>query len=768
MARLPRFLPASNELQASAHSIAKRASAGKPLGKSLGKPMSRRIFLAILIASVALLQAPPGLAQRRPMQFEDLMKMRRLGEIDISPDSRWVLFTVTDVDLERNTRTPHLWLVSLKGGSEKAITAAMAGESDGQFSPDGKRILFESSRDGAQQIYVADFDSDTGSIGEPARLTSISTGANGAIWSPDGSNVLFTSSVYPDCTGTPQEADACNKERDQAQASAKVKAQIFTHLLFRHWDQFTGEKRSHLFLVPSAGGESRDLTPGVTQEIPPFSVGQPRGYAFSPDGKEIAYEWNTDAIPAISTSRGIFTLSLTDANARPTRISTSAGGNFTPRYSPDGKYLAFRSQHRAGYESDRFRLAVYDRQARHLRDLLPDFDRWVEDLAWSPDSQSIYLLSGIAGEEPVFQVGVSGEGLCQLTELGTYGDLHPTPDGENLIVSRNTLRQPEEIYILRLKKVRSTAEPRDVPERHTSVEPTPIHASTTLLEQDQLTHLNSSVLAQLELPEMERFWFTGAQHTRVEGFLLKPPNFNPQQKYPVKFLIHGGPEGDWGNSWSYRWNPELFAANGYVVVIINPRGSTGYGQAFVDGVNGDWGGKPYVDLMRGLDYAEMKYDFIDKSRECALGASYGGFMADWILGHSNRFRCIVTHDGMFDGESFYGTTDELWFAEWEFHGTPWSSKPDRSLYRRWSPMLYAANFKTPTLIVHGQLDYRLDVSQGFALFTTLQRMNVPSKMLYFPDEGHWVLKPQNSRLWNKTISDWCDLYTKNAGAASGS
>ena len=256
---------------------------------------------------------------------------------------------------------------------------------------------------------------------------------------------------------------------------------------------------------------------------------------------------------------------------------------------------------------------------------------------------------------------------------------------------------------------------------------------------------------------MESFWFPSIGKVRVQGFLIKPPGFDASKKYPVKFLIHGGPQGAWGDSWSYRWNAELFAANGYVVVMINPRGSTGYGQAFIDGVNGDWGGKPYIDLMRGLDYAEAHYPSIDKNRECALGASYGGYMADWILGHTTRFRCIVTHDGMFNPESAYGTTDELWFNEWEFKGTPWSNRP---MYRRWSPMLAETNFKTPTLVIHGQLDYRLDVSEGYQLFTTLQRMNVPSKMLYFPDEGHWVLKPQNSQLWYKTVNDWVDQWTK--------
>jgi dipeptidyl aminopeptidase/acylaminoacyl peptidase len=278
-----------------------------------------------------------------------------------------------------------------------------------------------------------------------------------------------------------------------------------------------------------------------------------------------------------------------------------------------------------------------------------------------------------------------------------------------------------------------------------------------------ITHLNDTLLSQLDLPAQESFWFTTADKTKLQGFIIRPPGFDAAKKYPVKFLIHGGPQGAWGDSWSYRWNPELFAANGYVVVMINPRGSTGYGQAIVDGVNGDWGGKPFTDLMTGLDYAEQHYSFIDKNRECALGASYGGYMANWVLGHTDRFKCIVTHDGMFNPESAYGATEEMWFNEWEFKGHPWDyyGKPDsENPFRKWAPMLSAKNFKTPTLVIHGQLDYRLDVSEGFQLFDTLQRLKVPSKMLYFPDEGHWVLKPQNAQLWYKTVNDWVDEWTK--------
>ncbi len=725
----------------------------------LRNPMLRRRFVTAAVSFLLLaMPAGPVFAQRRPMRFEDLMKMRRLGDLDLSPDGRWVLFTVTDVDLERNTRTPHLWIAPIKGGEEKPVTAALAGESNGRFSPDGKEILFVSARDAVSQVYLADFDGSSGNVGPARALTHLSSGAGGALWSPDGASILFTSSVYPGCTGAPAEADACNAQHQKDQADSQVKAQIWTHLLFRHWDHFTGETHSHLFLVAAGGGDARDLTPGVDRDIPPFALGEPTGYAFSPDSSEIAFEWNTDPDPAISTNSDIFTLNLKDANAKPVRITNSLGGDFTPRYSPDGRYIAFRSQARAGYESDRFRLMLYDRQSRKVQEVLPEFDRWVDDLAWAPDSQMIYFVSGVEGEEPVFRIDTAGHGLAQLTARGTYGDLHFTQDGERLVLARATLRQPAEIYELRPK------EPVKVPEAAPVHRQEGVEAGKSLLRQDQLTHLNSELVAELDLPEMESFWFTGAQRTRVQGFLLRPPNFDPQKKYPVKFLIHGGPEGDWGNDWSYRWNPELFASSGYVVVMINPRGSTGYGQAFIDGVNGDWGGKPYIDLMRGLDHAEARYPFIDKQRECALGASYGGYMADWILGHTTRFACIVSHDGVFDPQGFYGSTDELWFAEWEFKGTPWSEagRLSHDLYRRWSPMLFAANFKTPTLIIHSQRDYRIDVSQGMELFTTLKRMGIPAEMLYFPDEGHWVLRPQNSRLWNQTVSDWCNLYTRTA------
>ncbi|MGA8162797.1 MAG: S9 family peptidase [Acidobacteriaceae bacterium] len=716
-------------------------------------------------------QPEPSAAAKRPMTFEDLMQMRRLGDLDVSRDGRWVLFSATDVDLAKNTKTSHLWIAPVSGGEEKPLTASAAGESRGRFSPDGKQILFETARRDGQQIWLADFDNAAGTIGEPHQLTYISTEADNATWSPDGKHILFTSSVYPECSAGPDGAavsgvaeDACDRGKDEAQAQSKVKARIFTHLLYRHWNAFTGDKRSHLFLISVDDGVYRDLNPGDDRDVPPFSLGEPDGWDFSPDGHEIAFEEKKVDDPALSTNVDIFTLKLfndegkTEWGAKPHKISTSPGGDFTPRYSPDGKWIAWRMQRRAGYESDRFRLVVYNRETHEIREVLPNFDRWVDEEAWGPDSKTIYFTAGDHGEEPVYWLKLTGDAV-QVTMAGEFGDLHVLPDGQRLIASRMTVESPAEAVLV------SAQQPTVFP-HHGGIYRSDDYLRTTSdgkrlaweSAETQLTHLNTALLGQLDLPKMESFWFPSIGGVRVQGFLIRPPGFEAGKMYPVKFLIHGGPQGAWGDSWSYRWNPELFAANGYVVVMINPGGSTGYGQAFVDRVNGDWGGRPFIDLMRGLDYAELHYPFIDKSRECALGASYGGYMADWILGHTDRFKCIVSHDGMFNTESAYGTTDELWFNEWEFKGTPWTN---REVYRRWSPMLAETHFKTPTLVIHSQLDYRLDVSEGYQLFDTLQRMKVPSKMLYFPDEGHWILKPQNSQLWYKTVNDWCDQWTKD-------
>jgi dipeptidyl aminopeptidase/acylaminoacyl peptidase len=704
------------------------------------------------------------------MTFEDMMQMKRLGETAVSPDGKWLAYSVTTMNLAQNTKTPELWLQAIAGPlSEKSnpikLAVALPGDSDPQFAPDGKRILFLSSREGGEQVWLADFDAATGATSNAKKLTAIATEADNAKWSPDGKSIVFTSFVYPNCPAiSPADGgagDRCNRERDKALADSKVKAMIFTHSLYRHWNHYTGDKRSHLFQILVDGGGIRDLNPGATHDVPPFSLeGSGCGCDISPDGKELAFTEKLVDDEAISTNSDIFTLDLTDPKAKPVKVSTSLGADSDPAYSPDGKYLAWRSQARAGYESDKFRLALYDRSAKTIRYPLEDFkfDDWVDEFSWINDSHHILFVAGRSGESPVYLLSVTSYGLRRSGKYpGSWSDVHlVSVDGFPFILgSLVRVDRPSEVILDDALYAGETSYTYDLVKYvHTRPHVPP-----------QLTHLNDALLAQLDLPKMESFWFTAKDGTKLQGFLIRPPGFDATKKYPVKFLIHGGPQGNWGDDWSYRWNAELFAANGYVVIMINMRGSTGYGQAIVDGVNGDWGGKPFTDLMTGLDYAEQHYPFIDKDRECALGASYGGYMANWILGHTNRFKCIVSHDGMFNAESAFGSTEEDWFNIWEFRGHPWDyyGKPDdQNPYRKWSPSLYAKNFRTPTLVVHGQLDYRLDVSEGFQLFDTLQMLGVPSKMLYFPDEGHWVLKPQNSQLWWKTVNDWVDQWTKAA------
>jgi dipeptidyl aminopeptidase/acylaminoacyl peptidase len=719
---------------------------------------------ALVLSTLLIAAAAPSIAQtpKRPMTFEDMMQMKRLGETAVSADGKWLAYSVTSVDLDEDTKKAELFIQPIAGGDAKPLTVAKTGDSGPQFSADGKRILFLSGREGGQQVWLADFDAATGAASNPTKLTTISTEAGDALWSPDGKAVVFTSAVYPDCpaiTATNRAGDRCNADRDKAAAESKVKAQIFTHLLYRHWNHYTGDKRSHLFQVSVETGALRDLTPNDPHDVPPFSLGGGGGFAFAPDSRELAFTENLDEEPAISTNADIFTLDLTNPAAKPVKVSTAAGGDFNPAYSPDGKYLVWRSQARAGYESDKFRLMLYDRAAKTTKDLLPKFENWVDEFVWALDSKKIYFTSGTAGEAPAFEATLSGNAK-RITEWnGEYSGLLPVSNSK-FVATKVKVDAPAEAYL-----VQYSFEPENGDKFVTNTKNRKIEISESVTGESEawITHLNDSLIENLDLPKMESFSFTAVDKTKLQGFVIKPPAFDPAKKYPVKFLIHGGPQGAWGDAWSYRWNAELFAANGYVVVMINPRGSTGYGQAIVDGVNGDWGGKPFTDLMTGLDYAEQHYPFIDKSRECALGASYGGYMANWVLGHTTRFKCIVTHDGMYDPESAYGSTEEMWFNEWEFKGKPWDyyGKPDaENPFRKWAPMMSARNFKTPTLVIHGQLDYRLDVSEGFQIYDTLQRLKVPSKMLYFPDEGHWVLKPQNSRLWYKTVNDWVDQWTK--------
>jgi dipeptidyl aminopeptidase/acylaminoacyl peptidase len=669
-------------------------------------------------ATLALFAVSGLFAQKPPFDAQALLQLARIGDPQVSPDGRSVAFTVQTIDVPNNKRLTQIYVAPVAGGDPKQITHAGDDNERPRWSPDSKRIAFVSDRSGTSQVWLMDPDGS-----QAVQVTNLSTEAGGVLFSPDGKNLVFASEVFPQCGAD----DACNQKELDAEKSSKVKARIYTALLYRHWNRWAAGRRSHLLAMPVSGGAAKDLTPGPA-DVPPFSLGGGDDYAISPDGSEVCFAMNADPLPAASTNADLYVVPIAGGPAR--KITNNPGADNTPLYSPDGKYLAWRAQIRAGYESDRWRLWVMERATGNVTDLTENMDRWVNSFVWSPDSSSLFFTSEDRGRQSIqFKSVKGGEARIALSGDNTLDEMQFTPDGKTLIYTQQSGAQPSAIY----------------------------RASSTGGAAVALTHLNDAVLNSHEMTPLEEFWVDGAEGARVQSFVVKPYGFREDRKYPVLLLIHGGPQGAWGHSWTYRWNAQVFAAAGYLVVMPNPRGSTGYGQKFIDEINGDWGGRAFDDIMAVADHVVAGIPYADGSHMAAAGGSYGGYMIDWILGHTQRFKALVTHDGVYDLRSEFGETEELWFPLWEFGGTPWDNP---EMYARWSPSLFVKEFHTPTLVIHGELDYRVPVGQGLQLFTALQLQKVPSKLLLFPDEGHWVLKPQNSVLWYKTFIDWIDSWTK--------
>lgn len=716
--------------------------------------------VATLLASLAVLATRAAGSEPRPFGLDDLFALKRIGDAGVSPDGKHIVFVVTTVDEEKDGLTSHLWTLS-PGGEPYQLTNHPEGETSPAWSPDSREVAFVSSREGTPQVWRIALGG-----GEATRATSLSTGASNPKWSPDGRRIAFTSDVWPGLEG----GDAAQKRREEEIEASGIRARTYDRLLYRHWSSWSDGRRTHIF-VAVPGGVARDLTPGDSD-----AVGGGDGFAFSPDGSEIAFARGPVApapaapegareargeardgdaaspssadVEAWSTNADIWVVPVAGGEPR-CLTGENRGWDGNPVWSPDGTRIAFRSQDREGYEADRFRLAILERSTGRANfDVAAGLDRSVDEILWAPDSRTLYIGMEDEGRAAVHAVDVDGIralGAPRIVLKGRQFTGLSMPSGGELIAGTiQSLVRPPEVAVL----------------TGLGEEPARRHLTT-------LTRLNDDVLSRVAMPTVESVTYEGAGGAPIQSWILRPPpgasrdpspdaSRGPRagEGGPFVLFIHGGPQGAWLDSFHPRWNLALFAARGFTVMAPNFHGSTGFGQAFTESISGDWGGAPYEDLMRAVDWA-VERGIADPDRLAAMGGSYGGYMVNWICGHTDRFRALICHAGVYNLESMYGSTEELWFPEWDLRGTPWRNAGD---YERFSPHRFASAFRTPTLVIHGELDFRVPYTEGLQLFTALRRQGVEARLLIYPDEGHWIAKPKNARLWVETCFEWLQRH----------
>jgi len=671
-----------------------------------------RWTLALLV-----LAAPAALAGR-PFTPEELLQTKRIDDPQVSPDGRWVAFTVRQKSLELNRDLKDVWLQPLPSGVPRPFTRDGRSE-HARWSPDGKQLLIVRGGEGTQ-LWLYDLQSG----GDPRQVTSLFFGADAGVFSPDGRFIAYTSEVYPGCSGDTSAVDACNRRRYEERKAGKVEARIVDHLFARHWTEWKDGKRTHVFVQPAQGGAALDLTPGDS-DWPTWRLGGGDDIAFTPEGNEVIVSAKPAKREAWSTNGDLWSIAVGGGSPR-NLTAGNPGDDTAPKPSPDGRWLAWLSQARDGYESDQWKLKLMDRRTGSVS-VVGDFGDDAGAFAWRKDSSGLVAVVLHHGRDYLNSVSLDGK-VTRFSDAPASSEFSLGPEGNVVFVQSGMVRPCE------LARLPAGGQPQ------------------------RLTAFNQEQYAGIDLPAPpQELWVDAKDGAKIHSWVLRPPG-NPA-KAPLLVLIHGGPQGAWVDEWGMRWSEAAFAARGYVVLAVNPRGSTGYGRKFEEQITADWGGLAYDDVLRSVDAAE-KLPFVLPGRTCAAGASYGGYLIDWIAGHTDRFRCLVSHDGVYDLVSAYGSTEALWFPEWEMGGPPWE-KPD--VYRRWSPSTYAKSFRTPTLVVQGELDFRVPVEQGMGMFTALQRQGVESRLLYFPDEGHWVLKPRNSQLWYHTVLDWIDAHAKARG-----
>lgn len=655
-----------------------------------------------------------GAVDRHPFGFEDMAKMMRISAPKASPDGKWIVYSGDLPDLKANKTEKDIWLVSSVGGEPVKLTGSGATDYSAAWL-NNNEIVYISVRKGAAQIWKINPFTKA-----EAQLTKFPIDVDSVDVTPDG-NIYFSAAVYPDCKDI-----ACTAARSKEKDGNPVKAYIYDELLFRHWDTWDDGKRNHLFAMPAGGGEPVDITAGLDADAPTKPWGGFEEVSFAPDGSEAAYTTKTAPNPAVHTNNDIFVYKFAAKETKCITCSNKATDT-TPAYSPDGKYLAYLAMKLPGYESDRLRIMLYERASGEVKNLTEGWDYSPLSITWGVDSKTLFVTAEEEGRLKIFSVDIE-TGKAKTIVKDHYNS-SLLVSGDRLIFLQDGFTRPAEIYT-------SALDGSDL---------------------KQVTNMNKAVLEQVSFSEPEEFWFKGARGDMVHGWFFKPAGFKEGEKYPLAYFIHGGPQGAFEDHFHYRWNMEMAPGEGFAAATVNFHGSTGYGSKFKESISRDWGGAPFKDLMMGLDHVLAVNPWIDSGRVCALGASYGGYMVNWIEGQTDRFACLVSHDGDFSTMSSYYNTEELWFPEWDVGGTPYDNPRN---YEKWSPDRFVKNWKTPMLVIHGAKDYRVVDTEGMSTFTALRRKGVPARFIYFPNANHWVLKPGDSQLWHKEVYGWMKKWTE--------
>jgi dipeptidyl aminopeptidase/acylaminoacyl peptidase len=674
-----------------------------------------KVFRCAVLTACTLFALPASLfAQpKQPLTFEKFIALETAGDPRPSPDGTMVAYGVSVPSLQENRNISRIWLVPAGGGAARMLTRGPGSDRAPRWSPDGRWLAFISTRGGSPQVWRV-----APAGGVPVQLTRVATGVNDFLWAPDGKALYVTSDLKWPPSG---------QEIDRRNGPFPTEAKIWDELFYRHWDSWRVGTRTHVLQVNLADRSVKDLTP-LDRDVPTLALGG-ADVAAAPAGGELAVVYNPDPDLAQSTNNDVFVIPA--GGGAPVPVTTRKGNDHSPAFSPDGKLIAYLSMETPGFEADRTQLMLFDRAAGTHRALTADLDNSVHGFIWLPDGKGLVLRVEERGAHHLDRLDLGTGSRTRIVTGGVNSDMRVTARGDRVVFVRQTATFPPAIFAVGLD-------------------------GTGLR---QLSPQNRTALATLDLAPLDSIGFVGALGDSVHGWLLKPPGFEPGRKYPLIYIVHGGPQVAMLDAWSARWNYHMFASRGYGVAVVNFHGSPGWGQKFTNSISKHWGDYPFEDLMKGLDVVAA-LPWVDSTRMGAAGASYGGYMVNWMQGHTDRFKAMVSHDGIFNLASAQGATEELWFPNWEFGEGGVTNPETRAMLDRWSPHLHADKWKTPMLVIHGQQDFRLEVGEGLQAFTALRVRNVPARFLYFPDEGHWVLKPRNRRLWWSTVLDWMDQHLK--------